>query len=460
MIPAACRYPMLRPLPTAFFRPVDIAWLVVFRIGAGWLLALEMAGSLALGYYREYTQPRFHFSYFWFEWLPTWPPPVLVGLHVGAIAAGLAVAAGWRYRPAAALLTLCYTLLFLAEQTRYINHTYLYCLIAGWLWILPAHRAFSADVRAGRVSPVATIPAWMRYVLIFQLSVVYFYAGLAKLNADWLLARPLTVWLAPKAAYPVLGHLLSHWLTPWLMSYAGLAFDLLAPLLLLWPKTRRWMFAVAVVFHLSNVLIFGLGTFPWFSLLMTACVYFPPNWPRQARGLRRWLAPRLPALPGLTADGLAAPDRHASWLLGGLGLYAAVQLVVPLRPFLYPGDVHWTEEGHHFSWHMMLRSKQGNVAFRVVLPDGRTETVQPRHYLTARQCVKLAAQPDALLQFAHFLAADYRQRGLGQVRVYADSYLRLNYRSPQPLVSPTVDLAAQPRTLAPYRWITPAPPVQ
>jgi len=49
---------VLRRLATALFRPIDIAWLVFFQIGAGWLLALEEAGSLALGYSREYTEPR------------------------------------------------------------------------------------------------------------------------------------------------------------------------------------------------------------------------------------------------------------------------------------------------------------------------------------------------------------------------------------------------------------------
>ncbi|QJX46017.1 HTTM domain-containing protein [Hymenobacter taeanensis] len=446
-------------LLTALFRPIDCAWLVAFRIGAGTLLALEMAGSLALGYYREYTQPKFHFSYLWFDWLPQWPSAVGLGLHFGAVATGIAVAVGWRYRLNAFLLTVCYTLLFLAEQTRYINHLYLYCLIAAWLWLLPAHRACSVDVRQGRVSPAFTVPAWVRYVFIFQLSLVYFYAGIAKLNPDWLLARPLSVWMAPKAVYPVLGPVLGHWLTPWVMSYAGLAFDLLAAPLLLWSRTRRWMFAAAVLFHLSNVIIFGLGTFPWFSLMMTACIYFPPYWPRQVRGLRRWLSPRLPVAAVRRLNTLTSVPRHAGLLLAGLGLYATVQLLVPLRAFLYPGDVHWTEEGHHFAWHMMLRSKSGYISFRVVLPNGRTEVVAPGTYLTPRQCNKLAAQPDLVLQFAHFLAKEYHRRGLGQVQVYADSYLQLNRRPPQPLVAPTTDLAAQPRTWAPSPWIMPAPPL-
>jgi len=444
---------------TALFRPVDIAWLVVARIVVGFMLAMEMAGSLALGYAREYTEPQFHFTYLFFDWLPHWPPSVMIGLHLGAVAAGVAVAAGWRFRAASALLTLCYTLLFLAEQTRFINHFYLYCLVAGLLGLMPAHRAASADVRAGRVAPTATTPAWTRYLLLFQMSVVYFFAGLAKLNADWLMARPLTVWLAPKASYPVIGGLLGSVELPWVMSYAGVTFDLLVAPLLLWRRSRPWAFGAAVVFHVSNVLVFGLGTFPWFSLLITAALFFPPYWPRRTPGLRRWIVRRVP--PPESSSRLTAAQAHPRpLLLAGLGVYALIQLLVPLRHFLYPGDVHWTEEGHHFAWHMMLRAKSGSLSYRVVLPNGRTETVFPGAYLTPRQTSKLTGQPDCIIQFAHFLAADYQRRGLGPVAVYADSWVQLNRRPSHPIVAPTVNLAAQPRTLGLYSWITPAPPLQ
>ncbi|WP_022824250.1 HTTM domain-containing protein [Hymenobacter norwichensis] len=451
---------MLARLTTTLFRPIDIAWLVVARVVVGFLLAMEMAGSLALGYTREYIEPKFHFSYLFFSWLPHWSPPVIIGLHLGAIAAGMAVAAGWRYRWAAVTLALCYTLLFLAEQTRFINHFYLYCLVAAMLALMPAHRAASADVRAGRVLPADTTPAWTRYLLLFQLSLVYFYAGLAKLNADWLMARPLTVWLAPKATYPIIGELLGSAAVPWVMSYAGVAFDLLVAPLLLWRRTRPWAFGAAMFFHISNVLVFGLGTFPWFSLLITGALFFPPDWPRHLPYLRRWIAARVPQ-PTETASTLPLQvPRWAPVLLASLGLYAAVQLLVPLRHFLYAGDVHWTEEGHHFAWHMMLRAKSGSLSYRVVLPNGDTDIVQPTTYLTRRQVSKLIGQPDAILQFAHFLAEDYARRGLGPVAIYADSQVQLNRRPNRPIVSPTVNLAAEPRTLGLYEWITPEPPLQ
>ncbi|WP_324675903.1 HTTM domain-containing protein [Hymenobacter sp. GOD-10R] len=447
---------MLRRLTTCLFRPIDIAWLVVFRISAGSLLALEQAGSLALGYSREYTEPRFHFSYLFTQWLPVPPPVGMYGLHLLAILGGIGVAAGWRYRASAAALWLAYTWLFLVEQTRYINHFYLYCLVAGWLFFIPAHRAASADVRTGRVSYSAHLPNWTRLVLLFQLSVVYLYAGLAKLNTDWLTNSPLVLWLQAKSTRPVVGPLLAQpWLPP-LMSYAGLAFDLLVVPALLWRRTRPWAFGAAAFFHLSNVVIFGLGTFPWFSLLMTVSVFFSPSWPRHLgiRRVRRWFEQLLPTTSAQAHVTLPNQPGRTYALAIVLLSYALLQLLVPLRHFLYPGSVHWTEEGHHFAWHMMLRTKSGGVSYRVRCPDGHVEVVQPAAYLTPRQCRKLLAQPDAILQFAHFLAAEYARRGIAPVAVYADSWVQLNHRAPRPLIRPDVDLAAQPRKLGHYAWIT------
>ena len=167
--------------------------------------------------------------------------------------------------------------------------------MAGLLAVLPAHRAASLDVRAGRVAPAATVPAWTRYLLLGQLGLVYFFAGLAKLNPDWLAARPLTVWLGHKGHWWLVGSLLTQPWLAWLMSYAGLLFDLLVVPLLLWRAARPWAYGAAAFFHLSNVVVFGLGTFPWFSLLMTA-LFFDPDFPRRLPGAAgQWFRRQVPA---------------------------------------------------------------------------------------------------------------------------------------------------------------------
>lgn len=447
----------MRRLTAALFRPVDIAWLVYFRLGAGVLLALEHGGAIVLGRVRNYTEPQFHFRYLGWEWLPHPPPAGIYALYGLVVAAGLAVAAGWHYRVAAALLSLGYGTLLLLEETEYINHFYLYALVAAVLAVLPAHRAASADARAGRVAPAATTPAWTRLVLLFLMGLVYALAALAKLNPDWLAARPLTVWLAAKANYPLIGPLLSQPAAAWLLSYGGIAFDALIVPLLLWRRSRPWAFGVGVLFHLTNVVVFGLGTFPWFSILLTS-LFFAPAFPRRLPGfVGRWFRARVPRPAKAASEVPAVAPHRGRWVLAGLGLFGLVQLLVPLRHYLYPTDVHWTEEGHRFSWHLMLRSKTGTAMFQVLLPGGRQEWVHPQSYLTPNQAHKLTASPDLLLQFAQLLARDFRQRGQPPTAIYCHSSMSLNGHPPQPLVSPTLNLLTVHRTLGPAPWVLPGP---
>ncbi|WP_374221703.1 hypothetical protein [Hymenobacter sp. DG01] len=175
----------------------------------------------------------------------------------------------------------------------------------------------------------------------------------------------------------------------------------------------------------------------------------------------RWFRQRIPNPDPVTALPLASPSTlRQQWLvLAGLGLYVLVQVLLPLRYLLYPGSTHWTEQGHRFNWHLMLRTKSGSAIFRVRLPDGREETVWPSSYLTRNQANKLAYSPDLLLQFAHLLAQDYRQRGLHPVAVYCDSWVSLNGHPARPLVSPSLNLLPLRRGLAPYPWIEPEPPL-
>jgi hypothetical protein len=127
-----------------------------------------------------------------------------------------------------------------------------------------------------------------------------------------------------------------------------------------------------------------------------------------------------------------------------------VQTTVPLRHWLIPGQVNWTEEGHNFSWHMKLRVKRGRVRFLVVTPEARLE-VHPREVLTARQARKMATRPEMIRQFAHEL----RRRHGGTATVYAASFASLNGRPFQRLVRLDVDLSRQEHTLGAAHWIVP-----
>jgi len=250
--------------------------------------------------------------------------------------------------------------------------------------------------------------------------------------------------LARRATFPLLGRFFTTEWMVYLFTYGGLLLDLLVVPLLLWRRTRLVAFALAILFHFLNATLFSIGVFPWLMVGATL-LFFPPGAFRRAltRARIRLAAavPRTEAAPPLPVTAL-------------LALYLLLQLVVPLRHLLYPGNVDWTEEGHRFSWHMMLRDKEAEVRF-VVSDATATWRVDPEGYVTERQAEKMATRPDMILQLAHHIATDLRAKGHRDVRVRARVKASLNGRRPQLLIDPDVDLAAQPRTLWRASWIMP-----
>jgi hypothetical protein len=144
--------------------------------------------------------------------------------------------------------------------------------------------------------------------------------------------------------------------------------------------------------------------------------------------------------------------------LAALGLYAAFQLLFPLRHYLYPGDVLWNEQGMRWSWKVMVREKHGSITYHVRVPErGVVVQVPPHRYLTARQEREMAGQPDLVLQLAHHIAGDFRRRGHGAVEVRAEALVSLNGRRARPMIDPAIDLAGVPDDLASATWIAAAP---
>jgi vitamin K-dependent gamma-carboxylase len=198
-----------------------------------------------------------------------------------------------------------------------------------------------------------------------------------------------------------------------------------------------------------NSQMFDIGIFPPFMILATL-VFFRPDWPRRLL----FKSASDPAFAPATPVALTPRRRMA---LGCAGLWLAVQLLLPLRQYLYPGEASWTEYGHRFAWRMMLRAKDCPAVFHVTDPStGRTGTMDLRPYLTQWQVEKLGREPDMLIEFSHFLAADLRQKGYGTVEVRAQVLTSLNGRKPQLFIDPRIDLARERRKgWGTYPWVLP-----
>ncbi|MEJ7815347.1 MAG: HTTM domain-containing protein, partial [Rubrobacter sp.] len=401
------------------------------------------------------------------------------GMYMHFLALGvLAVcnALGLWYRVGTVLVFLGFTYVFLLDQALYLNHFYLMALISFLMIFIPAHRAFSVDAWLKPEIRSGTTPAWAPFLLAAQMGIVYFYGGLAKLNGDWLRGEPMRTWLAAETSFPVVGRLFTQEWMVYLFSYGGLLFDLLIVPFLLWRRTRLVAFALVLGFHLANAQMFTIGVFPYLAIAATA-LFFPPSWPRRFVGflLGLWQSLRQSfrgTIPRWSAsergheeqrvreeDVSTAPTRLRTrqWIaVSMLGVFLVVQLLVPLRHFLYPGNAGWTKEGARFSWRMKLYDTQARAIFHANDPvSGRTWEIDPMDYLTRRQASYVTRFPDMALQFSHAVGESLRAEGYEQVEVRANDVASLNGRDYQPLIDPTVNLADQPRMLAPAPWIVP-----
>ena len=451
----------------ALFEPVDISFLVFFRILFGGIMLWEVYRYFANGWITRYfVQPAINFTYYGFSWVKPWPGR---GMYIHYFVLGAAAACvmlGLFYRIAAPVFFLAFTYTFLLDQTRYLNHFYLVCLVSFLMCFLPAERAVSVDALLRRKIRSDVVPAWTLWLLRAQIGIPFFFGGIAKLNRDWIHGgEPMRIWLRPLTKMPGVGHVFAADWVVYSFVYGGLLLDLLVVPLLLWRRTRLVAFAAAVMFNLMNAVIFDIGIFPWL-MLGALFIFFPPDLPR--RFARAFMSPGEEFVNEDRSQAKAAPETSVTrnrWpsltfsqkiAAGVLAVFFVIQLVLPLRHYVYPGDVNWTEEGHNFAWHMKLRTKDGEGVFTVTHPaTGQTWTINPKDYLETHQVTKMTTKPDLLVQFAHYLAEEKRREGYDNVEVRARVMVSLNGRQPQLFIDPNVDLAKQEMSLLAAPWIMP-----
>lgn len=449
----------LERLTQALLRPVDLAWLVALRVFFGLALGVSMVRFIQYGWIeRFFVQPRFHFKYWGFEWVEPLSSQGMHALFVGLAVCAFLMVVGLAYRLAAFLFALGFTYIHLIDVAIYLNHYYLAALVAWLLFLSPAGRAWSLDAlilrKLGRAPRPECAAAW-QYLFRFQVGIVYFFAGIAKLQPDWLIhAQPLRIWLGASAELPIVGPILALDFVPLFMSWAGFLYDTTIVAWLSFPKTRPYAYVVVLVFHTLTRLLFPIGMFP-VIMSTAALVFFSPSWPRVILG--RIFKGLQSFTPSIEAHAVR-PLRWQKALLAVGGLYCLFQALMPVRFLAYGGNVLWHEQGMRYSWRVMVRAKGGSTTFIVKNKlTGRTWHVSPSEYLNPLQEAEMSSQPDLILQLAHHIKKDMDQRGLGPVEVRVEALVSLNGRRAVPLIDPNVDLAQVSDGITPQRWVTPAP---
>lgn len=406
-----------------------------------------------------YINPKIHFPYLGFSWVKVLPGEWMYLPFILLVFACIGIILGAFYRLSSIVFFILFTYIELLDKTYYLNHYYFVSLIGLLFIFLPANRNFSFDAYRSPEISSETCSFWAIWIIRFQLGVVYFFAGVAKINSDWLFqAQPLKIWLQAHRDLPIVGSLFATSWLAFVFSWFSCIYDLTIPFLLSWKKSRKLAYLLVVVFHIITWLLFPIGVFPWVMIFSTL-IFFSDSF---HLALLRMLEQMVRYKSSFQQK---KPRKSLKWTMYLIGVYVFIQIALPFRYVLYPGNLFWKEEAFRFSWRVMLMHKEGNVNFYVRDKASNQEIeIDNTHYLTAVQIDQMATQPDFILQYAKFLKKEFNDTLLSfgnqsihlkDPSIHAESYVSLNGRPAKKMISKKHDLTQITYNFAPRTWVEP-----
>jgi hypothetical protein len=432
----------------------EAASLAAFRILFGVLMLFSLIRFVAMGWVEQfYILPKWHFTYYGFSWVKTLGV-YTYSLFALSMVSCIGVILGYKYRLSIITFFLTFTYIELIDKTTYLNHYYFVSILSFLLCFLPLNAKFSLDAyKKGR--EFKYVPSWTVDAIKILLSIVYFYAGLAKLNSDWLLrAQPLKIWLSTKTSLPIIGSLMNDTWFHFAMSWSGALYDLTIPFLLWSRKTRPYAFIAVVIFHVFTRVLFNIGMFPYIMICITL-IFFDAKFHQKILNLiqRIFLFKKQSVV---FIDKVYQYKSSKRIVLFIVAVFFAIQLVLPFRYLAYPGELFWTEQGFRFSWRVMLIEKVGLITYTVRdSVTGKYFMVDNRDFLTPLQIKQMSFQPDFIIEYAHLLGDHFKSQGHKNIQIFAECYVALNGRLNQQYVDPTVDLYSQEDNFYNKTWIVP-----
>ena len=239
---------VLEKLDKLLNKPVHGHALILFRIIFGLTFSWQTASHYFDGTIEEYfIKPIYFFQMEIFEFLPALPDYGFYMLFGALFALGLMVAAGVFLSFSIWSIVLLYGYICFLSKAYYNNHYY-------FIWLLFILMGLTLKYYKVPFKQLLNkgfkIPYWPQAIIQFQICIVYFYGGLAKLNYDWLVSHePIKTWYKEFAVIYNLEFLGQDYFTAFI-SYSGLLFDLLIPFML-FSKRLRWL-AIVHLFSLSS----------------------------------------------------------------------------------------------------------------------------------------------------------------------------------------------------------------
>ena len=428
--------------------------LAVFRIGFGLMMLYSIMRFYFMGWIEKvYIEPDFHFKYYGFEWIPELGEYSYLLFFICAVTS-IMITIGYKYRLAIVSFFICFTYIELLEKTVYLNHYYFISILSFLLIFLPLNAIFSVD-NLIKKKKTLHVPSWTIDCLKLLLAIVYLYAGLAKINYDWLIeAMPLKLWLTSKYDLPLIGdYFMQQIWVHYAMSWGGMLYDLTIPFLLLLKKTRNFAFFMVISFHVFTRILFPIGVFPY-VMIVCALIFFDEKFhQRLINRIKKLISFIYKHTEKSEIISVKKSTNKLSLMI--VLLFLIIQILMPIRHWLYKGNVMWHEQGYRFSWRVMLMEKIGYTIFKIEEENGKYFYVNNEDHLSSYQEKQMSFQPDFILEYAHYLGAYYENKGFENVKVFAESYVSLNGRKSQRFIDPNVNLLKSNDSFKNKTWILP-----
>lgn len=389
-----------------------------------------------------YVDPIMHFPYYGFEWIKFPGETLIYAFYVLMILSLVFMMIGRFYKISSIIFFTLFTYVELIDKSLYLNHYYFVSIIALLLILVPADKVFSLNKKQ-----LLQVPAWTIDIFKFQISVVYLFAGIAKLNPDWLIyAMPLKLWLPANSELPIIGSLLKLELTAYLASWFGAIYDLTIWYFLLNSKTRKYAYFFVFAFHLSTAIFFNIGMFPYIISLLSLVFIDSAQMEKVFK--------KLSLKTNINNYSYRFNPLRNIVISSFLTVFVLFQTLYPFRHIFYEGDLFWNEQGYRFGWRVMLIEKAGTIDFKILdNSTGKTFYARPSDFLTKVQETQMATQADMIVSFAHYLKEHYKKIGLNNISIYAESFASLNGSGTKRFIDPTVDLTKEKDGFEQKDWI-------
>ncbi|XP_034121335.1 vitamin K-dependent gamma-carboxylase isoform X2 [Drosophila guanche] len=425
-------------------RPVDGAALGVFRLLFGAAMLVDIAEERGGGQLDVRFGEPHHCHFPLFPGMRALAYPLMGCVYLCMWLGAWGIMLGYRFRCSCLAFIVPYWYIFLLDKPTWNNHSYLFGLVGTLLLFTQADSYCSLEswLNPAR-SRSRTVPYWNYFLIKFQFFVLYMYAGLKKISAEWLsgyamsslsqhwVFAPFRQMLDPE----LIDLLIVHWFTAF--------FDVSIAFFMTIEKTRLLVTPFMLSFHLMNSRLFVIGMFPWVCLAEVP-LFFSFDWPRRIRG-RTKTAPAEAA--ALTPSKPSLLARLRTCLILG---YCVLQLFLPYSHFITKGYNNWTNGLYGYSWDMMVHSYDTlQTSIQVVDNDNQlVHNLNPFAFTEYERWTKYA---DMAVQYAKCIEENIQNRQVkggpsigSNISIYFDIWCSMNGRFQQRSFDPRVDLLKAP----------------